>query len=58
MTPHRKEIAFLSVSEAVRCKFRLKIDELDQVFASWLREVFLAKRRVAVARTKPVNTGV
>ncbi|CAF1397508.1 unnamed protein product, partial [Rotaria magnacalcarata] len=35
------------IREAVRCKFKLTNEQLDQLFNDWLREVFLAKRRVA-----------
>jgi len=41
--------------EAVRCKFKLDRDQLEQMFNGWLREVFLAKRRVAVAKMKSLN---
>lgn len=40
------------IREAVRCKFRLSDEELDQLFNTWLRDVFLAKRRIAVAKMK------
>ena len=58
MTTHVRESANALCSlEAVRCKFRLTLDELDPLFASWLREVFLAERRVAAVRMKPGNNG-
>ncbi|CAF1332739.1 unnamed protein product [Rotaria sordida] len=40
------------IRESVRCKFKLTNDQLDQLFNDWLREVFLAKRRVAVRKLK------
>ncbi|CAF1410547.1 unnamed protein product [Adineta ricciae] len=40
------------IKEAVRSKFRLNGDQLEQMFTDWLREVFLAKRRVAVSKLK------
>jgi len=46
----------LYLLEAVRCKFKLTDDQLNQLFNDWLREVFLAKRRVAVAKLKPLNS--
>jgi hypothetical protein len=44
-----------SFLEAVRCKFKLTDDQLEQIFSDWLREVFLAKRRVAVGKIKSLN---
>jgi hypothetical protein len=41
--------------EAIRCKFKLTSDQLERIFNDWLREVFLAKRRVAVANIKTLN---
>ncbi|CAF2861249.1 unnamed protein product [Rotaria sp. Silwood2] len=40
------------IQEAVRIKFKLSDEQLEQLFREWLREVFLAKRRVAVAKLK------
>ncbi|CAF3472104.1 unnamed protein product [Rotaria magnacalcarata] len=40
------------IREAVRCKFKLTNEQLDQLFNDWLREVFLAKRRVAVRKLR------
>ena len=37
---------------AVRCKFKLTNDQVEQMYSEWLREVFSAKRRVAVAKLK------
>ncbi|CAF4465447.1 unnamed protein product [Rotaria socialis] len=37
------------IQRAVRSKFKLSDDQLEQIFNEWLREVFLAKRRVAVS---------
>ncbi len=41
--------------EAIRCKFKLTSDQVQEIFNEWLREVFLAKRRVAVAKMKLLN---
>ncbi|CAM4930113.1 unnamed protein product [Rotaria socialis] len=43
------------IQEALRSKFKLSDDQLEQIFNEWLREVFLAKRRVAVAKIKPMK---
>ncbi|CAF3575568.1 unnamed protein product [Rotaria socialis] len=43
------------IKDAVRVKFKLTEEQLEQMFNEWLREVFLAKRRVAVAKLKPIK---
>ncbi|CAF4922950.1 unnamed protein product [Rotaria sp. Silwood1] len=43
---------YMLIKEAVRVKFKLNEEQLEQMFNEWLREVFLAKRRVAVAKLK------
>jgi hypothetical protein len=45
----------LYLLEAVRVRFKLTNDQLDELFTNWLREVFLAKRRVAVRKLKLLN---
>lgn len=49
-------ILIICLLEAVRCRFRLTNDQLDQLFNNWLREVFLAKRRVAVKKLKSLQS--
>ncbi|CAF4536390.1 unnamed protein product, partial [Rotaria socialis] len=43
------------IQEALCSKFKLSDDQLEQIFNEWLREVFLAKWRVAVAKIKPMK---
>ncbi|CAF4020967.1 unnamed protein product [Rotaria magnacalcarata] len=43
------------IKDAVRVKFKLTEEQLEQMFNEWLREVFLAKRRVAVAKLKAIK---
>ncbi|CAF4473269.1 unnamed protein product, partial [Rotaria magnacalcarata] len=43
------------IQDAVRIKFKISDEQFDQLFSEWLREVFLAKRRVTVAKLKPIK---
>ncbi|CAM4795324.1 unnamed protein product, partial [Rotaria magnacalcarata] len=54
---HCNQPTLIMIINAVRIKFKISDEQLDQLFSEWLREVFLAKRMVTVAKLKPIKDG-